>query len=359
MNIEIKMINSLDEYMKTISDIRDNDEENFKPNILWFRGQSNASFSLIPSLFRTNNKVSKNFNKQNYSELHYAEDIRMQHYIAKNYHLLLAEPSSRIEWLEVMQHHQINTRLLDWSESSIHSLIFAIEVFFSEKRFSDYQRQKCLPCVWVLKPWKLNKKIISYLSMNADLQKKLIGEMNISIIDKKRILRRIREYSQFEKYAELDDTYHIDYLFNLSSIVDDITRNMSRIKELLCNGEIINPYYYLLSRIFSDGYILSKRVIPPLSIVHPYHSERIKAQRGVFTVFPFYEEQEGDNELRKMNINPDSMDYNELAKDCLVKIIINKPQIIALQLMKNGMNDSWLYPEMPIVSSEIESHFIC
>ena len=42
-----------------------------------------------------------------------------------------------MEWLEVMQHHQVNTRVLDWSESSIHSLIFAVEAFFDAGRFAD------------------------------------------------------------------------------------------------------------------------------------------------------------------------------------------------------------------------------
>ena len=50
----------------------------------------------------------------------------------------------------------------------------------------------------------------------------------------------------------------------------------------------MNSVYYVLGRIYSDGYILEDRKIPPLAVVHPYHSERIKAQKGVFTVFPFY-----------------------------------------------------------------------
>ena len=52
------------------------------------------------------------------------------------------------------------------------------------------------------------------------------------------------------------------------------------------------------------------------------------------------------------------MDHNSMAQDCLCQIMIKNPQKIVLQLMENGMNESWLYPEMPIVSSEIENHMV-
>ena len=32
-------------------------------------------------------------------------------------------------------------------------------------------------------------------------------------------------------------------------------------------------------------------------------------------------------------------------------IVISDPQRIAYELLSNGMNDSWLYPELPIVSN--------
>ena len=78
----------------------------------------------------------------------------------------------------------------------------------------------------------------------------------------------------------------------------------------------------------------------------------------MFSVFPFYREQEDDQYLRKYQLNPDAMDHNSMAQDCLCQIMIKNPQKIVLQLMENGMNESWLYPEMPIVSSEIENHMV-
>ena len=88
---------------------------------------------------------------------------------------------------------------------------------------------------------------------------------------------------------------------------------------MLQDQEIPMMYYFLI-KIYSMGYILKDRVLPPLCVVHPYHSERIKAQRGFFSVFPHYREQERDQDLRDMQIVPDAMENNETAQKHLYKI---------------------------------------
>ena len=175
----------------------------------------------------------------------------------------------------------------------------------------------------------------------------------------KAMRENIKHYSDLHMYAQTSETSHIDYIVNLSAINDEIMRDRPRLKYLLKHGDILNPYYYILSRIYSDGTILSERKLPPLAVVHPYHSERIKAQHGVFTVFPFYSEKEKDDDCREMGINPDAMENNAIAGSVLHQIIITNPKKIAYELIHNGMDDSWLYPEMPVVSNAIESRRIC
>ncbi len=362
MRIHTEIVYSFGEYLDTISKIgkQANDKGFNKPPVLWFRGLSDIDHTLIPSLFRQKIRVETKGLKGEYSCMHYAEDIRTQNYIAKNYHFFEKEPSSRVEWLEVMQHHEMNTRVLDWSESSIHSLIFALEPFLNDRKYTEYTRRTCVPCVWILEPGKLNTEIFNYLSRQVEYRTKLIRE----IIEELQLESYEEElFSSMEKFVDQDfhtssETGHLDYILNLSAINDEILRDRSRIKYLLCKGDIINPYYYLLSRIYSDGKILEDRVLPPLAVVHPYHSERIKAQKGVFTVFPFYREKRKDNAARAMAVNPDAMENNIMAEKCLHKIILSSPQKIAYELLVNGMNNSWLYPEMPIVANELERHQI-
>ena len=360
MRIDTKIIKSLGEYTDCMSKLAHKERNNSSPAVLWFRGLSDVDHSLIPSLLRDDTRVKRTTGGGEYSSLHYAEDIRTQHYIAKNFHFFQKEPSSRVEWLEVMQHHSTKTRVLDWSESSIHSLIFAIEPFLNDDGHKDQKRRESVPCVWVLEPGKLNKKIMEYLISELEsggLISDLLEELTENSIEKGKILDTMKRMSD-NMYHETKDSSHMDYIFNLSAINDEILRDRSRMKYLLMHGDVMNPFYYIISRIYSDGYILNERKLPPLAVVHPYHSERIKAQKGVFTVFPFYEEKEIDGIKREMGVNPDAMENNALAEGCLHKIIINNPQDVAYDLLANGMNDSWLYPELPIVSSEIENHKI-
>ena len=150
----------------------------------------------------------------------------------------------------------------------------------------------------------------------------------------------------------------MNYILNISTINDEILRDRPRIKELLIKGDILFPYHYFLARVYSDGHVLDNRILPPLAVVNPYHSERIKAQKGVFTIFPFYKDKEEDTDLRELGIEPNAMEHNVIAQECLVKLEICDPEKIAYELMANGANISWLYPELPIVSNEIENHRI-
>ena len=369
MSIKVRYVHNMGEYYTTIADIagdiRKKKKETFQKNAptLWFRGESQIQYTLIPSLFRENKGVETSENDEQYSNFHYAEDIRVQHYNAKNFHYLDKEPSSRIEWLEVMQHHGVNTRVLDWSESSTHSLLFAIEPFCKKENASNKEHKlNVSPCIWVLDPQGLNKDLLGILGKNKDLQKKLLSNLHINATEIDKIVARIENLTaNMETNMELESTHHINYLMNLSAINDEIYRDSEWLGKMLADKEAINPLYYLLSRIYSDGYILDDYALPPLAVVHPYHSERIKAQKGVFTVFPFYKvhSEKERNVLKKLSVNPDSMSFNNVVQKHLYKIILCQPQQIAYEMLTNGMNESWLYPEMPIVSNEIEYHGVC
>lgn len=359
MKVRTCVAGSLAEYVNCIHEIKNN-KNKVSPATFWFRAQPDIDYPLLPTLMRKEVRVGNSLG--NYSPLHYAEDIRTQHYIAKNYHFFSKEPSSRVEWLEVMQHHRMKTRVLDWSESSMHALLFALEPFFKEES-GEEKCDKCVPCVWVLEPGALNKEIFGYLATEIGGRKQWIATLLDELLDGRRGTDKVLCLRELldgicrlleKEFNETSETGHLDYIFNLSEINDEILRDRSRLPFLLKDGSVMNPLYYFISRIYSDGYVLQNRDLPPLAVVNPYHSERIKAQRGVFTVFPYYREMQQDDLLRNIGINPDAMERNPLAGQCLYKIILEHPANMACEMLENGMNVSWLYPELPIVSSEVE-----
>lgn len=62
--------------------------------------------------------------------------------------LLEKRPSTYWEWLFIMQHHGVSTRLLDWSESPLAGLYFALD---------DPKKDRTDGLLWMLLPTELNK----------------------------------------------------------------------------------------------------------------------------------------------------------------------------------------------------------
>lgn len=347
-------IKSLSEYYNEIGKLgRKQMEAGEQTNVLWFRAQSSTAYALLPSLYRNRYKESDEY----CTNMHSWEEIRLQHYQAKNYHYFALPPASRSGWIEVMQHHGVSTKALDWSESSTHSLLFALEPFISRSVARLQELNKISPCVWVLEPNALNLEIMRILCGSEQLQKELLEELEFTMNDLTALREKMNDMLKRSKAISYKELYHISNIVNLEKIENEIDKNRVRMKWLLLNGNF-NPMYYLLNKVYSEGYSIKNHELPPLAVVQPYHSERIKAQKGVFTIFPFYEAVENGKILNKFQFNPDAMSYHKAVQKHLHKLILVNPQKMAQEALANGMYESWLYPEMPIVSSEIEHRSI-
>lgn len=81
---------------------------------LWWRGQSSATYSLIPGVYRTDRGTRA---EQNLS-------LRFRQY-AQTRHDYSPPQDDYCSWLFLAQHYGLPTRLLDWSESPLVALFFA------------------------------------------------------------------------------------------------------------------------------------------------------------------------------------------------------------------------------------------
>jgi hypothetical protein len=106
-----------------------------KPKTVWFRGHANHTWHLEPSLSRQG-KLE--------------DELKLvKHFKQNAFQFLSAPPQTESEWIFLMQHYAIPTRLLDWTENPLVALYFAC---------GDFQaKRKPAAAVWCLYPQELNK----------------------------------------------------------------------------------------------------------------------------------------------------------------------------------------------------------
>jgi hypothetical protein len=103
---------------------------------IWFRGQSFKEWALVPSLARKADHLK-------------AENALIKRFVQNATPNLTAQPQHEWEWMFLMQHHRAPTRLLDWTESPLVAMYFAV---VSGERAPD------AGTVWCLDPIALNKE---------------------------------------------------------------------------------------------------------------------------------------------------------------------------------------------------------
>lgn len=103
-------------------------------NIVWFRGHAQIDWKLVPSLARQKKDLA-------------AEAALRKRFMQNAVPHLQRIPTEEWEWMFMMQHHRAPTRLLDWSESPLAALYFAV---------SEDKHLKKDAAVWCLDPIALN-----------------------------------------------------------------------------------------------------------------------------------------------------------------------------------------------------------
>jgi hypothetical protein len=107
-----------------------------KPAV-WFRGQAVAKWKLQPSIMRPPHSPDD-------------EVVLLKKFKQNAVPLIDVAPIREDEWLFLMQHHSVPTRLLDWTESPLVALYFAVA------EAKDAKHRKKDAALWCLYPHVLN-----------------------------------------------------------------------------------------------------------------------------------------------------------------------------------------------------------
>lgn len=123
-------INSIQELLERLEEIQKDQVQS-----IWYRGQGSRDWSLTPYYLRLDGKQS--------------ESTLLKRFKQSAAMLIETSPKESFDWLFLMQHYGVPTRLLDWSESPLVALYFAVE---NLEKYGDEDG-----ALWLLYPSELNK----------------------------------------------------------------------------------------------------------------------------------------------------------------------------------------------------------
>jgi hypothetical protein len=138
---------------------------------IWFRGQAKREWFLVPSLGRDPRYLG-------------AEAALLKRFMQNAAPHLTVQPREEWEWMFLMQHHRAFTRLLDWSESPLAALYFAV---------SDLNHVGATGAVWCLDP----------VALNAEAKLKFEFELEIPAFGRDKVLDSYLPSHVDENPAEL------------------------------------------------------------------------------------------------------------------------------------------------------------
>lgn len=291
----------------------------------WFRGHCNYDFELLPSIFRQGEKFGIELNEQ-----------RMFDEFKRRYPEESTSHNNTYDWLTLMQHYGLPTRLLDWSSNLLVSLYFCC----SNVLESD-------GALFIFDPSSLESFNFSEL-LEMQVQEKSRSDFFHRLI-----------YKMSDRFN--DDTALNDVTFHqiktnilvgarFCGLSTGSQENFTSLatKTVLPNtvdteGNLVPYVYQDLIKVFSN-------IVPFQS---PHLNQRIRQQHGCFT---FHGGMFIDGEEF---IKVEKLEEHSYCQKSLIKMRISandKPKLMR-ELEYAGIREATLFPEMEYQAREIKKIF--
>ena len=266
---------------------------------IWYRGQQDANWRLIPSIYRSNDPKINSFQRL----LQCYELFRAQACCSGE---IQSAINSTADWIACMQHYFVPTHFLDWAEQPFPALYFISEHYFDS--VCKFDSISAIPNCSTAQGSYLKSDAALYvlnpLTMNQQLH-------NINIVPNLAL--------------PINEKNYADYV----------------IPQMRSNGK-----YFCSDRDDTT----------PLAVITSQLTSRINAQKGHFTA---YNIRLSPSELSNMKdlyeIQDQMLRGNSGAKPFISKIIIpyEDRESIAEMLKTYNINKSTYYPELMNIGSEV------
>jgi hypothetical protein len=302
---------SVDEFLKIVYEkIFKKDEEYDPLNIFWFRGESCKSCDyedtfLVPGAYRNlvvkrnsmRKEKSYTISDEKYSSYFDIERNLRADFDRRALPFILSKGIENTAWNRyfLMQHYNVNTRLLDWTEDAIKALFFAI----NEDSDKDSK-------VWILQPFKLN-------------------------------------------------LFTVNKLFDFSittAIIPPLSNDHDKPQDLLDENGKINAKEWTrryLTMDFDRDKDIDKKKYYPLAIQPSFLDNRMAAQKASFTIF-------GDVSNKGLHEVIELQDSCDKIIDCIVIDRVSKKEMLN-QLRLIGIDNSSIYPDLDGLGNALKSKY--
>lgn len=266
---------------------------------IWYRGQQDASWRLIPSIYRSNDPQKNPFQQL----LQYYELFRAQACCSGE---IQSAINSIADWVACMQHYFVPTHFLDWAEQPFPSLYFISEHYFeSVCKFNSVATIPNCPTAQG-----------SYLKSDAALY----------VLNPLRMNRQLHNINIVPNLAlPINETNYADYV----------------IPQMRSNGT-----YFCSDREDTE----------PLAVITSQLTSRINAQKGHFTAYNIRLSSSALSNMKDLyEIQDQMLRDNSRAKPFISKIIIpyEDRESIAEMLKTYNINKSTYYPELMNIGSDV------
>jgi len=147
-DIETVRINSFDHILE---EIKSSYDPLFPSDKFWWRGQVDSAWNLLPKALRAEKRSDDNAFEHKLEADRYISIFKSKARTRLGLLQTNIQPNNNVEWVSVAQHHGLPTWLLDWSESSLTGLFFAVSSIGNGNNLEEKDA-----ALWRIDPRQLN-----------------------------------------------------------------------------------------------------------------------------------------------------------------------------------------------------------